>query len=175
VKRRLLNALAVLSLILSLVTAVLWVRSYWVVDGLYNEGVVDDKECGIMSFRGRVIIQSLGRDDSWPGIRGWEWVIQRPDDDDLRPLLNPKRRFAGFDYIQWGHRKGRYVLISFPHSSLLALCLVIPTVRCAPRPSPGPALPDLRLRPPRHAGSLPRVRPRPDLSRPAAFSSGMLS
>jgi hypothetical protein len=133
VKRRLFNLAAAVSLVFCVAVCALWVRSYWAVDGISNErnGEHGGKEIAVGSLRGRVLMMSLGRDDLWPGIRGWEWShrpVGNGDGDDSEDWT-PPRRWHGFGYTQWGHRTNRFVVVAIPHWSLVAVSLLAPAAQ----------------------------------------------
>jgi len=128
--RHLFTMLSVLSLLLCVATWVLWVRSYWRIDGISNERNDDrgGKEIAVESVRGQVLIMSLGRDDLWPGIRGWE-SIHRPlsDDENYDWTTAP---WHGFGMTHWGHRTNRFVMVAIPHWGLAAAFGLVPAARC---------------------------------------------
>ena len=79
------------------------------------------------------MILSLGRDDLWPGIRGWQWNSLAADDDELAPpALTTRHQFVGFGYTHWGHRTNRYVMLAIPHWSLVAMSLIVGATRWWP-------------------------------------------
>ena len=63
VRRRLLNLLTLLSLLLSVAVVALWVRSYWAVDGVWwlepVPGVPYPRSCEVLTYHGRVVYHDL--------------------------------------------------------------------------------------------------------------------
>jgi hypothetical protein len=111
VKRRLLNALAGLSLILALATGGLWGRSYSVADYVLGQ-LGGQNEYGVRSDSGRFILHWAQRDI------GWQW--------DSAPAHD-----YGFDWFEYGRTRGlgRMDYIVFPHWSLMIACTILPTLR----------------------------------------------
>ena len=94
-RRRLLNLVTVLSLLLLVATATLWVRSYWRDDG-WSWGTRQGR-AGIESFRGRL---TLGRVDVAPAnlakIPRGQLFVSIPAANALANYLGPSRSWAGF-------------------------------------------------------------------------------
>src|SRR5687768_1695090 len=134
VKRRLLTAIAVLSLIFAAATTALWVRSYWVWDVATHEqnstGRID--VLAIWSARGRLLLFSLGWDDYVSGPRGWRRDRYPADDQFLRSHLPRAPAFAGFTFDHQRLGTTRNLLIGFPHWSLVTLCLGVAALRWLP-------------------------------------------
>ena len=116
VKRRLLNAAAMLSLILALATGGLWGRSYWVYDRVWNlknpENVLS-----LATERGHVHFFQMGSRGKWPHVNGWEWDPLRIDDG--HPAV------PAFRY-KWTERT---FFLTFPHWSLLLAFAILPALR----------------------------------------------
>jgi hypothetical protein len=184
-KRRLFNLAAALSLVLGAATAALWVRSYRVFDGLSHQqaDATGGHDITVGSWRGKLVIMSLGRDDLWPGIRDWQWHRETAGDLDGGEWLAPLHGFAGFGFSHWGHKVNRFVMVAVPFWSLVVASLLIPATRwlailrarsrdrrllC---PTCGY---DLRATPDRcpECGAIPRPPHNPPMQRTATASSG---
>ncbi len=114
-KRRVLNALAGLSLILALATGGLWGRSYWVGDELYIVGA--EKYCVLRSGHARFQFQWGKPGIAWRLDRRWEWQTLRPAGGDAMSVFNV--------YVDW---QGDTTVV-FPHWSLLLALAILPTLR----------------------------------------------
>jgi hypothetical protein len=130
-KRRLFNFATAVSLVLCAATTALWVRSHWVADGLSHQqaDATGGRDISVGSWRGKLFILSLGRDDLWPGVRGWKWNRQSAGNLDGAEWLTPLRAFAGFGYSHWGHKTNRFVMVAIPLGSLVVVSLLLPATR----------------------------------------------
>jgi hypothetical protein len=135
VKRRVLNALAGLSLILALATGGLWGRSYWVGDifiernGSWNAG-----NCpGViyLQWTAPANLQWTAPDSSARKARdGWTWLKITPNSNLFDVSVLPGGvKFAGFSYVRSTMPSKRFLLIAFPHWSLLLALAILPTLR----------------------------------------------
>jgi hypothetical protein len=90
-KRRLLNLLTLLSLLLCVAVCVLWVRSYWVFDRV-SATTVGKRHWGVYSAAGTL---SMRRCWPWPEARPLRWAVSRPGDlvprDHVSPDMPPLR------------------------------------------------------------------------------------
>jgi hypothetical protein len=140
VKRRLLNALTTLALLLSLATAVLWVRSYLWTDRIFWQTAQSLRWA--QSRRGDVLTQFEPASTDDPRTFGFEsqryGVPGTPRRGyDLRGVSFPSppnvielHQFAGFWYCTLGGPSGVWVTaIAIPYWSLLTLCLLLPALR----------------------------------------------
>ena len=72
VKRRLFNAVSLVSLVLCVATAALWVRSYFLADGLSNPSC-PGRESEVLSINGCLIFATRTGwwITEWPDVHGW--------------------------------------------------------------------------------------------------------
>jgi hypothetical protein len=101
-RRRLLNLLTALSLLLCVAVCVLWVWSYAATPAVFHQR--PGRTSGVMAYRGRLLFETAGRHDTpvWPGLRGLATVrVASPpserlylDASQLRPA--PVLGFQGY-------------------------------------------------------------------------------
>jgi hypothetical protein len=182
-RRRLLNLLTLLSLLLCVAVAALWVRSHRVVDELSFSQVCDEGYwyIDVASLRGRlgiavVLMQDPSHGNYYRSWLGWRLRSQTLSEQWIGPwafsFLAPPTPFG----ITW-YRPTQRVLAQGSLGTDTRFQVIAPlmawvdhvrnaTVLAGASTCESRAttfrwpLPPLRLRPPRHAGQVPGVRPR---------------
>ena len=120
--RRLLNLLTVLSLLLCVAVAALWVRSYWVYDlaGFHGHGV--SWCCYVSSYRGEISLRLWVRDSVDTDPEGWSWdsvPVSKVQDFETRDTLGARlRRF------RWPDAMGSYRL--YINDGIVLVCCALP-------------------------------------------------
>ena len=127
--RNLLNALTVLSLLLALAAAALWVRSYWVGDGFVWKPSDADRAY-YRAYVGRGVARVGGGAYPFDRTGHFDYGADRPP---TRPTGFHPRCFAarlGFDYHRGSDAQGQpFVDVLFPIWALLLCAAVLPSCR----------------------------------------------
>jgi hypothetical protein len=164
-KRRLLNLLTLLSLLLCVAACVLWVRSYWVGDFVGHDRVAGGRphayrySAGVSTGVGKVSVDTLwvnmARHNNIAPYSDWRWVPQRPASDPTVGSIGlpGPRKWLGFSYETSSGPMARARRVTFPLWAAAVLAAVFPTWRLSRsrrRYSPGLCLKcgyDLRATP----------------------------
>ncbi len=140
VRRYILNALTVLSLLLCVATAALWVRSYRVLDSYQSFRPADGRLIALALLRGGL---QIAHGDGFPrdhplANAGWESIemgdfMLGPPDKNWQLLFGGvtsiDQRLLGFRYLSGYLLAGRFWSIQIPLWSICTLLLLSPMLR----------------------------------------------
>jgi hypothetical protein len=130
------NGLTVLSLLLCVVTVVLWVRSYWVADcwvwypvNREDRAAVDDYFA--VSELGVIYARFIPRSDTLVGYprSPTNFFTRTPDETNIPFIGKGVWRRMGFGYarvVGWSDQPGW--LLSFPHAAVVVVSSALPAI-----------------------------------------------
>jgi predicted RNA-binding Zn-ribbon protein involved in translation (DUF1610 family) len=121
-KHRLFNILSALSLLLCLVTALLWPRSIWTADLLSYADSGPDWGVGICSFRGRLACGTIRQTPEMYVPGGWHTVDSRQ----VTLGNDPDWRYLGFAIATWSDPAIQQFAIVIPYWFICPLAAILP-------------------------------------------------